>query len=179
MRALGDAMGIEHSVAYRHFSNKRALVDAVVDHALAALRDDTQNALGDPRERVLNTLMGFRTMVRDQPHLGPAIMERQFGTPTGQALIRSVVAELASMGLDGRQLVCCYQALASLTIGSAVYDYSRPPGEVSDRRALFRSLGIDAFTAEADDDHALASVPEEAFERSVTAVLDTFTSAPT
>lgn len=177
MRALGDAMGIEHSVVYRHFSNKRALIDAVLDHALATLHVDIQRVDGSPRDRILATLLGFRAMVRAHPHLGPAIMERQIATPTGQALIRSVVDDLAAMGLTDDLLVCCYQALETLTIGAAVYDYSRPAGRLSDRGTQYRSLGLDAFTTHGSDDASVAAITERAFTLSIAAVLDTFVAA--
>jgi AcrR family transcriptional regulator len=177
MRALGDAMGIEHSVAYRHFSNKRALIDAVLDHALATLHHDVSADRSTPRERVLSTLMGFRDMVRQHPHLGPAIMDRRIATPTGQELIRSVIDDLASTGIAGEQLVRCYQALETITIGAAVYDYTRQPGEASGRRTQYQSLGIEAFDVAARDDEAVEAVTEDAFRFSITAVLDAFIAA--
>jgi hypothetical protein len=40
------------------------------------------------------------------------------------------------MGLDGERLVRCYHALDTITIGSAVYDYSAGPGPLSEDRLL-------------------------------------------
>lgn len=177
MRALGESMGIEHTVVYRHFPSKRALVESVLDLALSNLNRDIASDDGPPRERVLRRLDGFRTMVKLQPHLGSSIMDRQAPTPTGQALTRSIIHDLSAMGLDGRRLVSCYQALESLTVGSAIFDYSRAPGQLRDRQAMFRSLNHETFTAHAHDSDAVAALVDEAYSVSIAAVLDAFVLA--
>jgi AcrR family transcriptional regulator len=177
MRALGESMGIEHTIVYRYFPNKRALVEAVLDLALTNMNLDIASDDGTPRERVLRKLDGFRTMLKYQPYLGSSIMDRQTPTATGRTLARSIIDDLSAMGLDGYRLVCCYQALESLTIGSAIFDYSRAPEQQRYRQEVFRSLGHETFTTQAHDADTVVTLVDEAFNVSIAAVLDSFVLA--
>jgi AcrR family transcriptional regulator len=175
MRALGESMGIEHTTVYRHFANKKALIDAVLDQALASLHTD---GCGDsPRERIVGKLIAFRRLVRTNPYLGHAIMSRRVSSDRGLQFIRAQVELLAAMGLDGERLVHCYHALDTITIGSAVYDYSAGPGPLSDCQIQYRALGMDGFDAVARDLDSMAAMADEAFRVSIHAVLDAFTAA--
>ena len=177
MRALGESMGLEHTTIYRHFANKKALVDAVLDQALASLHVD---GCGDtPRERIVAKLVAFRALVRANPYLGPAIMSRRVSSDRGLEFIRAQVDLLVDMGLDGERLVGCYHALDTITIGSAVYDYSAGPGPLSDCQTQYRALDMDGFDAAARDLDSMAAMADEAFRVSINAVLDAFTAAPT
>ena len=175
MRALGESMGIEHTTVYRHFANKKALIDAVLDQALASLHTDGCGV--SPRERIVGKLIAFRRLVRTNPYLGHAIMSRRVSSDRGLQFIRAQVELLAAMGLDGERLVHCYHALDTITIGSAVYDYSAGPSPVSDCQTQYRALGIDEFDVVARDLDSMTAMADEAFRVSIHAVLDAFTAA--
>ncbi|MEX0847962.1 MAG: TetR/AcrR family transcriptional regulator [Ilumatobacteraceae bacterium] len=174
MRALGEAMGIEHSIIYRHFANKKDLIDAVLDHALTSLHDDL---LGDsPRDRVVAKLIAFRQLIRKNPYLGPAMMGRRSSSDAGLRFIRAQVDLLKAMGLEGERLVSCYHALDTITIGAAVYDYGAGSSPLGVCQTQYLALGLETFDAAASDLDTLANLADEAFRISAYAVLDTFTA---
>jgi AcrR family transcriptional regulator len=72
MRALGEQLGVDPMAIYRHFEDKDALLDALVDTALADLAPAGPEA-GAPIERLRRLCLDFRQALSDHPGVAPRI----------------------------------------------------------------------------------------------------------
>ncbi len=66
MRALGEQLGVDPMAIYRHFGDKRALLDALVDAALRDLEPAGPEA-GIPIERLRQLCLDFRQALCAHP----------------------------------------------------------------------------------------------------------------
>ncbi len=66
MRALGEQLGVDPMAIYRHFEHKDALLDALVDAALADLVPQPPEA-GTPIERLRQLCLDFRHVLCGHP----------------------------------------------------------------------------------------------------------------
>ena len=66
MRALGEQLGVDPMAIYRHFEHKHALLDAIVDAALADLEPAPPEA-GTPIERLRQLCVDFRHSLSMHP----------------------------------------------------------------------------------------------------------------
>ena len=66
MRALGDQLGVDPMAIYRHFEDKNALLDALVDSALADLVPSPPEA-GAPADRLRQLCVDFRRVLSCHP----------------------------------------------------------------------------------------------------------------
>lgn len=66
MRALGEQLGVDPMAIYRHFEDKDALLDALVDTALADLAPAPPEA-GAPIERLRQLCLDFRRALSRHP----------------------------------------------------------------------------------------------------------------
>ena len=64
LRAVGDAAGISQSAPYRHFTDKRALLDAMVRLIIQQLRAAVENA----RSEALSPLVALNLVVSEYYH---------------------------------------------------------------------------------------------------------------
>ena len=72
MRGLGEQLGVDPMAIYRHFRDKSALLDALVDTALADLAPLPPDA-GTPIERLRQLCLDFRAVLSAHPGLAPRI----------------------------------------------------------------------------------------------------------
>lgn len=72
MRALGEKLGVDPMAIYRHFEDKDALLDALVDTALADLTPAPPDA-GTPHERLRRLCHDFRAALSAHPGVAPRI----------------------------------------------------------------------------------------------------------
>lgn len=101
MRALGEKLGVDPMAIYRHFPNKDALLDALVD---AALADLAPVAVGIPIERLRQLCLDFRSALVAHPGVASRI---RAALPTlGPHVIGLTEASLGlilEVGLDARE----------------------------------------------------------------------------
>lgn len=103
MRALGDKLGVDPMAIYRHFKDKDALLDALVDAALADLAPAPPE-WGTPVERVRRLCLDFRAALRAHPGLAPRI--RTALPALGPRVIASTEASLGlltELGIEARE----------------------------------------------------------------------------
>jgi AcrR family transcriptional regulator len=72
MRALGEQLGVDPMAIYRHFRDKDALLDALVDTALERLAPLPPEA-GTPIERLRQLCLDFRHALSAHPGVAPRI----------------------------------------------------------------------------------------------------------
>jgi len=72
MRALGHTLGVDPMAIYRHFQDKDALLDALVDSALADLTPLSPEA-GTPVERLRQLCLDFRVTLSEHPGVAERI----------------------------------------------------------------------------------------------------------
>ena len=72
MRGLGEKLGVDPMEIYRHFDDKDALLDALVDTALADLAPLPHEA-GTPIERLRQLCLDFRGTLSTHPGVAPRI----------------------------------------------------------------------------------------------------------
>lgn len=94
-RRLGEALGVQAMSIYHHFPSKQHLLDALVDHALAAIV--LPPAGPDPAERVRRLAYAWRAEAHRHPKLYPLLAAHRLDTPTGVRFIESVLALIEAL----------------------------------------------------------------------------------
>jgi AcrR family transcriptional regulator len=121
MRRLGEAVGRDPMVLYRHVPNKAAVFDGVVEMvferlSLDAARPDWAGALRDLAH-------DFRDLACAHPNVVPLLVTRPLATPLGmrpQGMLRQledVLALLTATGFSGVDAVLVYRALFGFLYG--------------------------------------------------------------
>ena len=174
MRALGEKLGVDATACYRHFTSKDELLSAMVDAMLAAALDSLEDAPVSPRQGVINQVHATRRAFLKHPHLAATLITSTGDLPSARELTLNAIQALRSLGLEGEDLVRCYQTIESYSMGSCVYDMSGTPDNMEIRRQRYRSLGVDEFTQVARTIKGVSTVTEAAFIAGVEAILDSF-----
>lgn len=118
VRSIGAALGVDPTAAYRHFPNKHALMQALLDEVLAQVLARVEIA-GDWRSR----LRSLAVATLDVFTLYPAIaVEATVLTTNGPAETRTIeliLAAFAEAGLDSGMMVRHYALLSSFVLSGA------------------------------------------------------------
>jgi AcrR family transcriptional regulator len=107
MRSLGRTLGICASALYRHFKNKDAIVEAVVDAAESklALRLQPSPRRKPPKDRAGFIAEGALTFAIDQPHLFQLVARRKAHWHGEQGSRRAITMRVElTKAMDERQL---------------------------------------------------------------------------
>jgi AcrR family transcriptional regulator len=174
MRALGVKLGVDATACYRHFTSKDELLSAMVDAMLAAALDSIEAPPVSPREGIIDHLLAVRRAFLKHPHLAATLVMSTGDLPSARRLTLNGIELLRSMGLEGDELVRCYQTVESYTMGSCVFDMSGTPDNMEIRRLRYRSLGVKEFTDVARTMKGVSSVTEAAFQAGINAIIDSF-----
>jgi AcrR family transcriptional regulator len=121
MRRLGEAIGRDPMVLYRHVPNKAAVLDGVVELVFEQLSVDTTSP---DWVAALRTLAhDFRDLARAHPNVVPLLVTRPLSTPLGMRPrgilknLEDVVALLTRAGFDGIDALHVYRALFAFLFG--------------------------------------------------------------
>ena len=121
MRRLGEAVGRDPMVLYRHVPSKAAVLDGVVEMAFERLSLDTTTA--DWAAALRNLAHDFRDIARAHPNVVPLLVTRPLATPLGMrppGILRhleDVLALLTGAGFTGADAVHVYRALFGFLYG--------------------------------------------------------------
>jgi AcrR family transcriptional regulator len=121
MRRLGEAVGRDPMVLYRHVPNKAAVLDGVVEMVFEQLSLDTTRPDWAPALRDL--AHDFRDLACAHPNVVPLMVTRPLATPLGmrpQGMLRpleDVLALLTRAGFSGVDAVLVYRALFGFLYG--------------------------------------------------------------
>lgn len=176
MRALGEKLGVDATACYRHFTSKDELLSAMVDAMLAAALDSLESPPASPRDGIVDQTLAVRRAFLKHPHLAATLVVSSGDLPSAHQLTLNAIGLLRSMGLEGDELVRCYQTVESYTMGSCVFDMSGTPDNMEIRRQRYQSLGVKEFTHVARSAKGVSSLTEAAFRKGVDAIIDSFSS---
>src|SRR6185369_9704355 len=121
MRRLGEAVGRDPMVLYRHVPNKAAVLDGVVEMVFERLSLDTTMADWAAALRTLGH--DFRDLARAHPNVVPLLVTRPLATPLGMrppGILRhleDVLALLTGAGFTGGDALHVYRALFGFLYG--------------------------------------------------------------
>jgi AcrR family transcriptional regulator len=103
MRALGEKLRVDPMAIYRHFEDKDALLDALVDTALADLAPAPRDT-GTPHERLRQLCFDFRVALSAHPGVAPRIRAAlpTLG-PHVVALTEAALGLILELGIGARQ----------------------------------------------------------------------------
>ena len=121
MRRLGEAVGRDPMVLYRHVPNKAAVLDGVAEMVFEQLSLDTTRP--DWAAALRHLAHDFRDLARAHPNVVPLLVTRPLATPLGmrpQGMLRQledVLALLTGVGFSGADAVLVYRALFGFLYG--------------------------------------------------------------
>ena len=128
MRSLATRLGIAPNAVYSHFSDKRSLIDGLLDDLLGdiELPDDRSPWTGS----LMRLMTSSRRLVADHPELVPFFLSRPGSGPNAQRLGAAVLGLLARGGIAGPAAGETLQILLVFSIGFAAFEAprrTRPP----------------------------------------------------
>jgi AcrR family transcriptional regulator len=124
MRNLADSVGMTPMAFYNHFSNKRALLAAIVEHVVGAARFDSTHP--DWRDRVKHCFATLREICLQHPGL-PGLLETEGVAPASVfAPMEVTVRALNEAGLGDVDSLRTYFLLVNYTLGQAAYQTNGP-----------------------------------------------------
>jgi AcrR family transcriptional regulator len=121
MRRLGEAVGRDPMVLYRHVPNKAAVLDGMVEMVFERLSVDTTSP--DWAAALRDLAHDFRDLARAHPNVVPLLVTRPLATPLGmrpRGILRQledVLALLTGVGFTGVDAVHVYRALYGFLYG--------------------------------------------------------------
>ena len=121
MRRLGEAVGRDPMVLYRHLPNKAAVLDGMVEMVFEQLSLDTTHP--DWAAALRDLAHDFRDLACAHPNVVPLLVTRPLATPLGmrpQAMLRQLedmLALLIGAGFRGVDAVLMYRALFGFLYG--------------------------------------------------------------
>lgn len=151
MRALGQKLRVDPMAIYRHFRDKEALLDAVVDEALRALEPGPATA-GSPRERLEAICRAFRAALIAHPGIAARVSAtRPTLGPHTVAVTEACLEQLHQLGLDPLAATRAFMTLIRFITGAAAAEEQlRARGSSEDTwreemRAGYASLPADDY----------------------------------
>jgi TetR/AcrR family tetracycline transcriptional repressor len=122
MRALGQKLRVDPMAIYRHFQDKEALLDAMVDAALADLAAPPPDA-GSPLERLRRMCVEFRACLDAHPGVAMRVSTtRPTLGPHTVGLTEACLGMLREMGLDARDATRAFMMMIRFITGVAAAD---------------------------------------------------------
>jgi len=148
MRRLADGLGVMPNALYTYFSNKAAILDAVLDDLVGDV-ERPQRRTGW-RQALVSLMSSYRRLLLTQPGLIALTVSRPMYGPNALRLREDMLTLLRHGGLQDADTVSVFLVLFAYTTGFVAFETARVPGE---RDAEQRALG----------QRLHASLPEEIF----------------
>ncbi len=118
MRKLGSELGVEAMSLYKHVAGKDALLQAVVEVALASVGPIDESAT--PAERIRQLARSLRAMGRAHPEVFSLVVAQLPVSPTGLVPIEATLGALRASGLEDRQCVHLFWVIVAYIAGSVL-----------------------------------------------------------
>ena len=170
MRSLGEALGVHATALYRHFRNKKELIEAVLMRMFEVENVGIPES-GSPRERLLALMKSLRRAFSRHTNLALPNLTLHDEQATVE-FVRASLSLLGEMGLEGRQLMIAYQMLETFSVGSNAYDWVDYPKSLENKRQGRRLVGHPAADQAARSLASMRKLNEETFEVAANALLD-------
>ncbi len=120
MRALAERLGVRPNTLYSHVADKDALLEELVDDALAVVPDPAGDA--DWRDELHRLMSASHRALLAAPELVPVTLGRGSRGPQAQRLGRGVTELLARGGVTGAPAREALRVLVLYTIGFAAFE---------------------------------------------------------
>jgi AcrR family transcriptional regulator len=175
MRRLAEALGVMPNTLYTYFSDKAAILDAVLDDLVGDVA--TPPARRSWRRAALDAMASYRRLLLTQPGLIALTVSRPMVGPNAVRLREDVLTLLRKGGLGDSAAVGAYMSLFAYTTGFVTFEAARPPGENdaehrSDTRKLHEALPAAEFPTTRALARRLAKRPGDAdFEQGLDRLL--------
>ncbi|NUW38205.1 TetR/AcrR family transcriptional regulator C-terminal domain-containing protein [Nonomuraea sp. SMC257] len=125
MRRLGKELGVEAMTLYYYLPNKDAVLDGLVDRALAGV---TVRPEGPWREWARAFAVSFRAALLAHPGLLPLLATRPVSTPGGLLTVEIAAGALVEEGFSPTEALHVITTLATFVIGQVLAEAGRTPG---------------------------------------------------
>ena len=117
-RRLGEALGCEAMSVYHYFPSKQHLLDAMVEHALAGIREPA--VLLDPIDRLRFIGWEYRAMAHRHSSLFPLVALHRLNMPAGVAFIERMLRHFHAAIPDDRLAAQAFRIFGYYVIGAAL-----------------------------------------------------------
>jgi AcrR family transcriptional regulator len=107
---------------YHHFPSKRHLLDAMVEHAIAGIRDPAADL--DPIDRLRFIGWEYRAMAHRYPRLFPHVALHRLNMPAGIAFIERMLRHFHAAVPDDRLAAQAFRIFGYYVIGAALDETS-------------------------------------------------------
>jgi AcrR family transcriptional regulator len=118
MRRLAAELGFEPMSLYRHFPNKAAIIDGVIEAVWAEL--NPPSATEDPWERLRELSRSFRALALAHPHVFPALANRPVYLRGALRPVEIALETFEEAGFEGQSAVHAFVALVAYVYGFAL-----------------------------------------------------------
>jgi AcrR family transcriptional regulator len=146
MRRLGAEIGVDPMAAYRHFPNKDALLDGVVEAVVAEV-----DLAVDPslpwRAQIAGLARAYRAALLAHPAVAPLAASRPLGTPGSLRLAERSLEVLESAGVDRHSAILAVNAMGIFVNGVVLVETGagRPAPAPTTQREVLDGLPASEF----------------------------------
>lgn len=175
MRRLGEELRVKAMAVYKHFPNKSAILDGVVEFMLGSLSDSTDEA--DWHEGFRATFLSLRALLEAHPNALPLVASRPLASPQLTRRLESTRDLLLRSGLTEVEALHLLHAGISLTLGYLWLEAGGFVGELPDDAPFLRTHG--AALSQACGDTQLTQAPAWDRDEDFAAGLDLLLLEPT
>jgi AcrR family transcriptional regulator len=176
MRALGQKLGADPMAVYRHFADKNALLDAMLDAALADFQPPGPDA-ADPLAGLRRMSHDFRAALLRHPGMAERVaMNRPATGPHTLELAEATLGKLFRLGLEASDAITGFEALVQFISGFVRAEepvHARDDGGESawlaEMQAAYSAVPADRFPHVA---RMAAQMPEQTLDRQFEYAID-------
>ena len=126
IRRLGETLGCEAMSLYHHFPSKQHLHDAMVEHALAGIREPDPDL--DPIARLRFIGREYRAMAHRYPKFFPLLALHRLDMPSGVAFVERMLRHFRVALPDDRLAAQAFRIFGHYVIGAALDETARLRG---------------------------------------------------
>ncbi len=135
MRSIADALGVVPMATYRHFANKGALIDALLDQATETIPLPRS---GRPwRETATDVARAVRAAALAHPGLVRVLVSRPWLGPAAIRLAESLYASMRDAGFEDREVERAANLVFGYALGFVALEVPRLRPEATKDETLF------------------------------------------
>jgi TetR/AcrR family tetracycline transcriptional repressor len=127
MRRLPSPLGCEAMALYRHFPNKAAIVDGIIETVWMEMKLPSEE--GDPWDRLRQLAWAFRELSHRHPKIYHLLLMRTVYLPAAMRPIEVALETLRAAGLEGENATHALVCLTSYIYGYSLRELARLPGQ--------------------------------------------------
>ena len=146
MRRLAAELGVAPNALYTYFENKTALLDALVDAALATVAVPDVEA-GTWKDGLASLMRASRRTLLAHPQLVPLVIARP-GGPSAMRLGEATLRLLARGGVTGARAAQSLRALLAFTFGFVALEVTRAADPEGPKRLERAARAMSALPAD-------------------------------